>query len=127
MKVTVENNVNEYVLDRIKNVYIGFDDNTEVKLNQIVDFNIDLDNIDISTISLTNALENVEIINHFKGNKINDIFYVCIEAFALNPIDCNVLKVSYDIPCEMKIKRLRTDGGTGRCGEMYFELEGFVK
>ena len=32
--------INEYILNRIKNVYIGFDDNVEVKLNQISDYDI---------------------------------------------------------------------------------------
>ena len=54
MKVITENNVNEYILDRIKKVYIGFDDNIEVELNNIIEYDIDLDNIDMSMLEFTN-------------------------------------------------------------------------
>jgi hypothetical protein len=35
--------------------------------------------------------------------------------------------VLYDIPCEMIIRRLRTNGEINNIGNMFVELEGFVK
>lgn len=125
MKVTVENNVKEYILDKIKDVYIGFNDNVEVRLNQIIDYDIDLNNEHDSTISFTNALNNVEMENHFKGKK-SRIIYVRIDAIGWNP-DESSFDVFYDIPCDMKIKNLRISGEYDGFGDMHVELEGVVR
>ena len=120
MKVTVENNINEYILNRIKNVYIGFDDNVEVKLDQISDYDINLDKIDSSIIELTNILGNVELQNHFKGK--SRIIYVHIEFVGIDITGEQEFKVLYDIPCDMVIRNLRICSG-----DMFVELEGIVK
>lgn len=127
MKITIENNAKEYFIDRIQNVYIGFDDNVEVKLNQIVEYDIDLDNTDCSTIEFRNAFNSTEIENHFKGNSKNHIIYIRIELLAVNPIDMKNLKVFYDIPCNMVIKRLKSYGDYTEIGGMHIELEGVIK
>ena len=127
MKVTTENNINEYILDRIKKVYIGFDDNTEVKLDNVVEYDIDLDNFDMSIIEITNALFNVEIENRFKGKKSNHIIYIHIEATGVTPYENESLDVFYDIPCDMKIRRYRTNASHINIGNMFVELEGFIK
>ena len=126
MKVTVENNVKQYILDKINKVYIGFNDNTEVKLDAIEEFYIDLSN-DYSTIELTNVFEDIEIINHFNSIKPTSIIYVHIEAigwFFKDGTGNECCGVYYDIPCDMKIGKLRIDGAEHN---MSIELEGIVK
>lgn len=128
MKITTEDNVKVYILDRINKVYIGFDDNTEVELNQITEHDIDLDNIDISTISFGNLLFDVEIQNHFKGNKSNHVIHIHIEAIGIDPVNTNQFNVFYDIPCDMKIRRFATNRHCREVlGDMFIELEGVVK
>lgn len=130
MKITTENNVKNFILDRIKNVYIGFDDNIEVKLDAIIDFDIDLSDGDNSTIELTNVFEHIEILNHFKTAKSTRIIYVHIEATGVrivNGVGHVVTNVYYDIPCDMKISRLRIEGNKHEAGNMLVELEGLVK
>ena len=127
MKVTVENNVEKFILESIKTVCIGFDDNTEVALREIVDYNIDLDKIESSTIWLTNAFTDVEIENHFRGNKHNQIIYVHIYARGVDNISGERLDVFYDIPCDMVIRRLRINGDNREVGTMFIELEGFIR
>ena len=127
MKVITENNVNEYILDRIKKVYIGFDDNIEVELNNIIEYDIDLDNIDMSMLEFTNSLFNTEIENRFNEKKSNHIIYVHIEAIGFIPSKNKSIDVFYDIPCDMKIRRYRTNASYRDIGNMFIELEGIVK
>ena len=127
MKVTVENNVEKFILESIKTVCIGFDDNTEVTLRAIVDYDIDLDKIESSTIGLTNAFTDVEIENHFRGNKHNQIIYIHIYARGVDNLSGECLDVFYDIPCDMVIRRLRMNGDNREVGTMFIELEGFIR
>lgn len=125
MKITTENNV--HILDRIKKVYIGFDDNTEVQLDQIINYDIDLDKIEYSIIKLTNALGNAELENHFKGNKRNRIIYVHIEFIGVDPFIERYSNVFYDIPCDMVVRKLKVSNDCDGLGDMSIELEGIVK
>lgn len=127
MKITTENNVSEFILDKINNVYIGFDD-TEIILKDIVEYDIDLDRVDCSTIEFTNAFSNVELENYFIGNKNNNIIYVHIEAsgIVMENYVCRNIDVYYDIPCKMTIRRLRSHGNYKDAGNMFVQLEGFV-
>ena len=106
---------------------IGFRDNTEVTLKSIIDYDIDLDKIELCTIGLTNALSDVEIENHFKGNESNQIIYVRICAAGVN-LDGELFNVFYDIPCDMTIRRLRINGENRETyGQMFIELEGVIR
>ena len=126
MKVTIENNGKEFILCKIESVHIGFDDNTEVKLSNIVDYDIDLNRGNYSTISFTDVFHNVQIENHFSKN--SKIIYIHINGKGLADRDFdNEINVLYDIPCDMKIIRFRTDGNPTECGSMFIELEGIVK
>lgn len=127
MKITTENNFKQFALDRINKVYIGFDDNVEVKLEHVIDYDIDLDKIEYSTIELTNSLSDVKLINHFKGNSNSKIIYLKIKAIGIALDDYKYIDVLYDIPCDMVIRRLRTNGGHDECSSMFIELEGVVK
>jgi hypothetical protein len=134
MKVITDNNVKQFILDRIDKVYIGFNDNIEVTLKHITDYDIDLDKIEYSTIEFANALSDKEMINHFKGNSNSKIIYVKIKATGITlddevslSLDDKWIDVLYDIPCDMVIRKLRIDGGVNECSRMVVELEGAVK
>ena len=129
MTVTTENNIKQYVLYKIKTLRIGFDDNTEVKLDQITNYELNLDKIDTSTIELTNMLGNIELENHFIGNKRNRIIYVYIEAVGVDALTSQEFKVFYDIPCDMIIRRLKIYNccSNSSYGDMFVELEGIIK
>ena len=130
MKVTTENNVKNFILNRINKVYIGFNDNIEVSLNDVIGYDVDLCDGYNSNIELTSVTENVEIINYFKSHKRTRIIYVRIEAqgFSTDKETCKEFcKVFYDIPCDMKINRLRIDGCINDCSKMVIELEGLVE
>ena len=126
MTITTENNVKQYILHRIEKVYIGFDDNTEVVLKDVAEYDIDLDKNEYSTIELTNVFNDAVLENHFKGNKKNRVIYVHIE-FSAVTLDHEFIKAFYDIPCDMIIKRLRANSDRVEVGDMFISLEGYVK
>lgn len=107
MKVTSENN-KQIILYGIKSLTIVFKDKTEVVLNHIRTYDLDLKANELSSITLSNALYDVEIINHFIGNKCNTIDFLHIE---WNAYDLETGEIEspifYDIPCFMKIYDLR--------------------
>lgn len=127
MKITTEDNVKQFILYRINAIYIGFDDNVEVKLDQISDWDFDFDKIELSTIEFTNVSNDVELESHFVGNKLNKIIYIHIDALGLLPERDEECRVFYDIPCNMYIRRLKMNGDMSDCGGMLVELEGSLK
>ena len=80
MKITTDNNIDQFILLDLNKVYITFDDDSEVKLNNITDYDIDLNKIENSTIELTTEFSSAELENRFKGKKINHINLIHIEA-----------------------------------------------
>jgi len=128
MKMTAENNTEQFVLDDINTVYIGFDDNTEVKLDKIIEYDIDLDKIEHSFIELTNAETDTEIVNHFVGNKKNHVIYVDVKGKGFDIKNNKEIDVYYKIPCNMHMRKLRTHGECREeVGRMFIQLEGFIK
>lgn len=125
MKVITKDNVKQFIFDKIQRVYIGFDDNTKVKLEQISEFDIDLDKFGTSTIEVTNGLHDIEIKNQFSKN--NHVVSVYIEAKGAKLQDCEPIDIFYDIPCDMKIRRLRINGDYESYPDMFIMLEGIVK
>lgn len=127
MKITTEDNVKQFILYRINAIYIGFDDNVKVKLDQISDWDFDFDKIELSTIEFTNVSNDVELESHFIGNKPNKIIHMHIDALGLLPERDEECRIFYDIPCNMHIRRLKMNGDMTDCGGMFVELEGFLK
>ena len=129
MKITTEYyDVQNFILNRIDKIYIGFNDNIDVKLTNITEYDINLNNECSSTIEFSNVFTNIELANHFRSN--SRIIYVRIEAFGIIADKNNYGKhtaVFYDIPCNMVISRLRISRNSDDCSEMYVELEGLVK
>jgi hypothetical protein len=124
MKITTEEKVKDFILDRVNLAILTFDDDTEIKLTEITDIDIDLNKLEISYINFTNALHNVELENCFSKNKKITHVYLETRSFL---VDCTDLKVFYDIQCDMRINRLRINIPSNDVDDMYVELEGFVK
>ena len=123
MKVTSDNK--QFILDRINKVILCFKDGYEITLNQIMNYDFDLDRFETSTIQITNTLTDKEMLHRF-GKLENDadiITLVHIEG----DIQTKNNIIMIDIPCNMYIRRLRTEGEFGRIGIMSVELEGWVK
>ena len=123
MKLTIEDNFKEFVFDHVKSVILTFEDNTEIKLSQVTDIDIDLNRLSKSYIYVTSAIDDSELENCYSKDK--RITHVYLEPHSVNIMDCNYIKSFYDIPCDMKINRLRF-GCSKEPGDMYFELEGWA-
>ena len=124
MKITTENNIKQFILNRINRVYIKFSDDVEIKLDKIIDYDLDIDSNDISTIELTSAMQDCEIINRFNDKKKNRITFIHIEGISCSSDECSV-DAFYDIRCIMKIRKLRINNNDC-CANMFIELEGIV-
>ena len=117
------------ILCNIKSITIVFEDNEAVVLNNIYDFDFDLDSIESSWIDVTNAYINKILVNRFASKKENSK----IKHININYINLDIkyqeaiLDTFIDIPCCMIIRKLRIDGDTDRYGKMYVRLEGMVK
>ena len=126
MKITIDDNIEQFILLDLIEVCITFDDDSEVKLNNITDYDIDLNKIENSTIELTTEFSSAELENRFKGKKINHINLIHIEAKGYVAGEDKDINVFYDIPCDMTIRRLRINGCYEEVGKMFVSLEGFV-
>ena len=124
MKLTTDDNVDEFLMSDINKVYITFTNKEEVILKSITDWDINLDPINYSTISFTNAFQNKELIQHFDKKEI--VEFIHIEGRGIKADDHNYIDLFYDIPCHMKIQRVCVDGGYSNCGKTFVEFEGVV-
>lgn len=127
MKMTIDKNTKQFVFDRAKTIRIGFSDNIEVKLDQIINYDLDLDVVGESTIDITSALFDVDVINRFQRNGSSRVIYVEIEMIGYD-IETNYYPiVTYRIPCDMKITKFRMDASYGVASQMNIQLEGIVR
>jgi hypothetical protein len=125
--MTIDRNTKQFVFDRAKTIRIGFSDNIEVKLDQIINYDLDLDVVGESTIDITSALFDVDVINRFQRNSSSRVIYVEIEMIGYD-IETNYYPiVTYRIPCDMKIIKFRMDTSYGVSSEMRIQLEGIVR
>lgn len=122
MRVT--SNMEVGIIDRVQYIALTFEDDTELRLGEVVEYDLDLDNIDYSTISFATAFIYDEILTQFNKKEIRRIRINFLE------IDANDLerkeKLVLDMPCRMKIRRCRINGDMHTVPNMYVELEGMV-
>lgn len=124
MKVTSD--IKEGVMESIDKIILTFEDNVEIELNQIINYDIDLDCIEYSSIELTNALVNHDLLNRFKAKERTiKIKLIHIEYNICQIIDGKVNKSYLDIPCQMCLRRCRIDGDA--CGKMFISIEGGIE
>ena len=127
MKLTSD--IQNGFLRNIKSITIVFEDNEEVILDNIYDFDFDLDSIESSWIDVTNAYINKTLVDRFASKKENSK----IKHININYINLDIkyqeaiFDAFIDIPCCMSIRKLRINGDTDSCGKMYVRLEGWVK
>ena len=120
----VISNMEVGLIDRVQYVELTFEDDTKLRLGEVLEYDLDLDNIDCSTISFTTAFIYDGALAKFNKKEIKR---VCIN-FA--EIDVNDLerkeKLVLDMQCRMKIRRCRINGDMHSVPNMYVELEGMV-
>lgn len=125
MKVTSE--INDYVLHNLHSMCILFDDKTEVELNHICSYDIDLDKIESSIINFVSHINNKELQNHFLNNKKNKITHIHMKFTGSDCDEGQWCDVFYDIPCNMMIRKVRSlQDGWDEVGKVTVELEGVV-
>ena len=128
MKVTVEDNVKDYILDKIIKMCLTFDDDTEVWLIDIQDIDMSLDKIDTSYINFTTIVHSVQLENYFsKKNYIKRIYTENTYADITDGVATEVKEdMIYEFPCHMQIRKLGINNSLDEVPNMYVELEGFV-
>lgn len=132
MRIITKNNIEEYYIERIVNVYIGFEDFSEARLSSVSDLDMCLTNGDFSVIRLESDFCNEEIMDHLKGNKVNHVTYVNMELEILHPLEkgSNIPEssIAYQlIPCDMEITECSIYDVKEKLGVFTVELMGKVK
>ena len=114
------------IMTQINKIILVFKDDIEIELNEIIDYDINLDYIDVSTIELTNMFLNNELLNRFKSKK-NKITLIHIE-YEIYDVDKKISeKVFLDIPCYMKIECCRISGDNNNIGTMHIVIDGGIQ
>ena len=93
-------------------------------MSQVTDIDIDLNKLEQSYIYITSAVQDSELDNYYSKNK--KITHVHLEPRSVEIKEGTEIESFYDIPCNMKINRLRFGCTRSNCGDMYFELEGWA-
>ena len=106
-------------------IILIFEDNTEVRIGKIKNYDLDLNDNDCSSISFTTACIYNNLLNKFKKKNIKKI---CINLKEVDVNDLDSVKpLQLDILCNMKINRCNLIGDIDSGVDMYVELEGMVK
>lgn len=126
MNISIKKDSKKYFIHDVKQVDIEFDDGCKVSLDQISQYDLDFDNNTNSIISFTSIFDNRELENRFNGRQSNRVVCVQIDANAVD-IDGDEFLVLYNIPCDMKIRRLNCRWKYDNYSHMRVELEGVVK
>lgn len=120
MKVTSDNK--QFLFYKIKKIILCFEDGCEVVLDQVKEWDFDLDRCDCSYIDFINMLVSKEIIDRFCTNK-EHIKFVHIEGEGYEVEDT----VMVNMQCYMRIRKLRLNGDIESATEMHVQLEGKVE
>lgn len=126
MEIKVNNNIEDYYIIDILNVYIGFEDKTEARIRCVKSYEIYL-NDEESNLTFYSNLNNAEILNHFTGNKTNHIEYVNLEAKIGIPETSDTYMMYQLIPCDMEIVSYDTSRLVGEENYVMISLEGNIK
>lgn len=132
MRIITKNNIEEYYIERVVDVYIGFEDFSEARLSSVSNLDIYLTDDEFSIIKLESNFCNEEIMNHLKGNKKNHVTYVNMELEILHPVEKESgipeSSIAYQlIPCDMKITGASIHDVKDNLGIFTVELMGKVK
>ena len=124
MKITSDNK--QFIFDRIHKIILCFEDGCEVTLDQVTEWDFDLDRCDYSYIDLTNIFVDKELVNRFCTNK-ERINFIHIEGQGYEFYSASNDVIMIDIQCNMRIRKVRLNGNVEGCSKMYVQLEGTVK
>ena len=121
MKLT--SNKDQFAFKKINKINIRFTDGYEVVLNCIKEHYFDFDKTDSSYIEVMNTLVDKELFNRFCID--DDIIYLHIDGECID--ETNTDTITLDIPCNMRITKLRMNGDIENATEMSIQLEGKVE
>lgn len=123
MKLTSENKNECY--NYAKKVVLTFENDKEIELKYITDYDIDLCRNSSSTVYLTSGVTNVDLSNIVtKKNNVKMLHFEFNSVDIENPTEST--ESFLDIPCNMGIVRYRLFGDRDSCNKMYIELDGVV-
>ena len=123
MKI-MNSNIEVGIIDKIDYIALVFDDDTEERIGEIIDFDLDLDGIDYSSICFTTAFLYNNMLSNFKRKTIKRVYIRCLQ-IDMNDIEIRE-KLLIDMQCNMKIRKCRINGDFNEFSTMYIELEGMV-
>ena len=123
MKLTSENKNECY--NYAKKVILTFENDKEIELKYITDYDIDLCRNSSSTVYLTSGVTNVDLSNIVtKKNNVKMLHFEFNSVDIENPTE--LTESFLDISCNMKIVRYRLSADKASVSEMYIELDGVV-
>lgn len=123
MKMTSE--INKFIFDRIYKIILCFQDEHEIILEQIFDWDFDFDKMDSSCIDFTNVIIDKELFERFCVD--DNIVSIHIEGKCVDILAANGDIVMIDVPCNMRIRGLRINGSYDTGTNMSVQLEGMVQ
>lgn len=103
MKIITKNNMEEYMITGIVNVYICFEDLSEARLSCVLDTDTYLTHDEFSIFKFESRFCNEEIESHFVGNKFNHVTYVNMELEVIDKKGKECSTAYWIVPCDMKI------------------------
>lgn len=127
MKVITKNNIEEYMITGIVNVYICFEDFSEARLSRVLGADVYLTNDEFTTLRFENCVCNEEIENHFVGNKFNHVTNVSMELEVTDKEGEECSTAYWIVPCDMKITGYGVHIKNGEFSTATIELTGQVK
>ena len=113
------------IISHIKSVILTFDDQGEIVLDTITDYDMEFNKTEINIVEFAHCSIDKDIIAKY-SDSVN-IKNIHINMVIYN-IKTNKTRVSFlDIPCNMKIKSLRYKGGRDIVSDCTMVLEGYCE
>lgn len=122
MKMTSD--IKKFIFNRVYKIILRFQDEREIAMEQIIDWDFDFDQIDESCIDFTNAIVDKEIFDRFSTD--DNIILLHIEGKSVDMLAINDNVVMMDVPCNMHIRKVRINGSFDTAANMNVQLEGMV-
>ena len=115
------NDINQFLCDGVVEITMYFKDDNKITIGYLLEYDFNFSKINNSYVSFRTALANKELIDKF----CEDDYITCLHIESKYTFDNNTTTI--DVPCDMRIKSLRTNGDMEHLTEMYVQLEGVVK
>lgn len=121
----MSSDMNKFIFDRVYKIILRFQDEYEIILDQISEWNFDFDKNDKARIDFINVIVNKEIFDRFCID--DNIIFLHIEGKGMDMLAEKDNVVMIDVPCNMYIRKVKMNGGFDSVTDMYVHLEGTVE